>query len=174
MKDVLREKSEKIYIFYLICSLTGFRASDILPLRVRDVRGKRVLGITEKKTHQYREVPIPTELKKELERYVKDKKDYVPLFPSPMKRKKKKNERDPVHLDYSTVYKTMHAIGKQLGMDNVGTHTGRKTYGYRIFEKTGRISDAQIMLGHKDPEHTRCYIGADEEYKLNLTKQVFG
>lgn len=37
--EYLKENDKRIYIFYLILRFTGFRASDVLPLKVDDVIG---------------------------------------------------------------------------------------------------------------------------------------
>lgn len=174
-KEALKEKNIKAYIFYLIISQTGFRAGDILPLRVRDVRDntriKTTLGIRQKKTNTYREVPMPTELRKELNKYIRDKKDREPLFPATSRARRKKGL---VYMDYSAIYKILREVGEEVGLYGVGTHTGRKTYGYRIFKVNRSLGDAQLMLEQKDIEHTRRYVGADEDYKQEMTRKAFG
>lgn len=171
----LKKKSLKIYIFYMMISRTGYRQGDIIGLRVRNVRAEKAiksnLGLIEQKTKTYREVPIPTELRRELKKYVEGKADWEPLFPATWESRKKKGK---MYMDYTTAYKVMKEVGESVGLYNIGTHTGRKTYGHRIFKATGNIGDAQIMLGHRDVEHTKVYIGADESYKQTLTKKAFG
>lgn len=164
-EEVLKERDKRVYMFYMIASRTGFRQSDILPLRVRDVKGKLKLSIIEKKTKKLREVPIPLEVRREISRYIEGKKDREPLFPSPRKNKR--------CLDYTTVYKILKEAGKEIGLDHVGTHTCRKTYGHKIFKKRGNIGDVQCMLGHANARDTREYIGADDDYKEEITKDVF-
>ena len=48
--DYLREQSERNYIMFMIGIYSGLRISDILTLRVRDVRNRDRIMIREKKT----------------------------------------------------------------------------------------------------------------------------
>ena len=47
--EYLMANDERMYMFYLILRYTGFRASDVLPIKVRDIQGNRLI-IREKKT----------------------------------------------------------------------------------------------------------------------------
>ena len=48
--DYLKEKAPKYYIMYMIGIYSGLRISDILKLKIRDVRGKDKIKVREKKT----------------------------------------------------------------------------------------------------------------------------
>ena len=48
--DYLKEKSEKLFVMYSIGIYSGLRISDILALKVRDVKGKSEIKLREKKT----------------------------------------------------------------------------------------------------------------------------
>ena len=50
MKTVLKAKDEKYYIMFLIGINVGLRVSDILTLKVSDVRDRTHINIVEKKT----------------------------------------------------------------------------------------------------------------------------
>lgn len=62
-KRFFQEKNERDFIMFLVGTQCGFRISDILPLRVKDVLGWDII-VYEKKTDKYREVRMPPELKK--------------------------------------------------------------------------------------------------------------
>lgn len=165
-EQALKDRDIRVYVFYLLASRTGFRQGDLLKLRIRDIKDQRRLGLTEQKTGKYREVPIPSEVRKILARYIKGKKENDYLFQSNRKKKKP--------LDYTTIYKIMKEEGENVGLDQIGTHTARKTYGYRIFSRTKSVGEAQLMLGQSNSRDTKQYIGADEDYRDELTKKVFG
>ncbi len=67
----LKQKSSRNYILVLTGINTGFRISDILKLRVRDVTGTHIT-IREKKTRKEKSILITPELKRELKEYIKD------------------------------------------------------------------------------------------------------
>ena len=80
--DYLGEKSERNKIMFLFGIYVGIRVSDILSLKVRDVRDMNYVSIREMKTGKEKRFPINEELRPLLNRYIKGKADYEPLFPS--------------------------------------------------------------------------------------------
>ena len=73
LANYLRNYSERNYIMFLIGVNSGLRISDILRLRVRDVKGKDYISLREKKTKKQRIFPITPMLKKELKKYYEGK-----------------------------------------------------------------------------------------------------
>ena len=85
--DYLKGRSERDYMMFLFGIYSGLRISDILKLRVRDVKGKDRITLREKKTGKERSFPINAALKSKIKKYVADKEDYVYLFRSRQDRK---------------------------------------------------------------------------------------
>lgn len=75
--DYLREKSERNKIMFLFGIYVGIRVSDILSLKVRDVRDMNYVSIREMKTGKEKRFPINEELRPLLNRYIKGKADYL-------------------------------------------------------------------------------------------------
>ena len=73
--DYLKERDEKYFIMFLIGIYSGLRISDILKLKIRDVRGKDEIKIREKKTGKEKIFPVNAELKKPLAAYCEKHKD---------------------------------------------------------------------------------------------------
>ena len=71
MKTLLREKDEKYYILFRIGINVGLRVSDILSLKVSDVRERSHVTIIEKKTGKTRRFLIPNSLQKEIAAFIK-------------------------------------------------------------------------------------------------------
>lgn len=63
IKEFYKKQNERNYILFLLGINTGFRISDILRLRVRDVEGWNIV-IREKKTRKIKDVKMPSELKR--------------------------------------------------------------------------------------------------------------
>lgn len=155
--DYLAETDERMHMFYLISRLTGFRASDIVPLRVRDVKDKEHLCIIEEKTNKERKIKINKELKKSISKYIEGKKNYEVLFPS------RKGKNKPIST--TQAYRILHNAAEQLGIEKVGTHTGRKGFGYDIYQRTKDIALVQALYNHTNAKTTMAYLDIDQEVK---------
>ena len=70
MKTLLKEKGDKYYILFRIGINVGLRVSDILLLKVSDVRAKTHVTIVEKKTGKVRRFLIPNSLQKEIAEFI--------------------------------------------------------------------------------------------------------
>lgn len=79
MKDYLRAWSERNYMIFLVGINTGYRISDILKLRVKDVQGWHI-RVKEQKTGKTKSIKMTRKLKNELREYIKDKPLHHYLF----------------------------------------------------------------------------------------------
>ena len=158
VKDIgeyLKEKNEKYFVMYSIGIYSGLRISDILKLKVRDVKDKRNINIREKKTGKERIFPINPELSKILKPYCEDKKKWEYLFPSGNK------AASPISREYA--YRILHEAGKEFGLDNLGTHTLRKTFGYHFYMQTKDIVLLMRIFNHNEQRETLRYIGIEQD-----------
>ena len=72
IEQYLKSDSMRNYIMFEIGLYTGLRISDILRLRVFDVKGKDQIYIRAKKTGKETRLAINTELRKLLDEFIKD------------------------------------------------------------------------------------------------------
>lgn len=166
----LNYKDKRIYIFYLLLRYTAFRASDILPLRVRDVQGDYIV-IREKKTEnrinkEQRKILIHPDLKEELNIYTKDKNSWEVLFLS--------NKGNNKALSYTQAYRILKKASEVVGIKNFGTHSGRKTCAYNIYKESGDLQEVKTFLMHDDSRDTARYVGIEEEVRDNSIKKING
>jgi integrase len=154
IKEYLKEKSERNYILFLFGINTGMRITDILKLRVRDVEGWSVF-IREEKTKKLKEVKMPPELKKEVRKYVAGKPKTEFLFKS----RKGKNKA----ITRGAAYIILQDVAEQFGLERIGTHSFRKTYGYHFYLQFKDVAALQQMLNHSDPKDTLRYIGISQD-----------
>jgi len=70
MKTVLKAKDEKYYIMFLIGINVGLRISDILTLKVSDVRDRTHINIVEKKTGKTKRFLLNSQMQAELTEYI--------------------------------------------------------------------------------------------------------
>lgn len=152
--DYLGEESERNKIMFLFGIYVGIRISDILNLKVRDVRDMNYVSIREKKTGKEKRFPINEELRPMLNRYIKGKADYEWLFPS-----RQQNRA----LSRGQAYNILAEAGEKFGLDHIGTHTMRKTFGYHFYQQTHDIVTLQKILNHADFNITMRYIGIEQD-----------
>lgn len=152
--EYLKEQSEKYYVMYMIGIYSGLRISDILKLKVRDVRGKSSIKLRETKTGKERLFPINKELYPVINDYCVNMKEYDYIVPS------SKAFNKAVSREYA--YRVIHAAGERFGLDNLGTHTLRKTFGYHFYKQTKDIALLMRILNHSDEKKTLRYIGIEQ------------
>jgi integrase len=154
IKEYLKAKSERNYILFLFGINTGMRISDILKLRVKDVEGWSVF-VREGKTKKTKEVRMPPELKKEVRQYIKGKHKSEYLF------KSRVGKNRPI--TRGMAYVILQEVADRFGLERIGTHSFRKTYGYHHYKQFKDIAVLQQMLNHSDPKITLRYIGITQD-----------
>jgi len=168
-QDYLKHKNERDYMMFCLGIVTGYRAGDLVTLKIRDVamalrngyflilEGKKVNTRNIRKENiKPREVVIVSKLSKMLKDYIKDKNDYEYMFVS------RKGENQ--HIAVSHVSRILGEAGKVFGLSNISAHSMRKTYAYTIYVTSKfDIVAVKEMLGHSSIEITKRYLGLDRE-----------
>ena len=158
MAETLRGYSERDYVLFLTGIYLGRRISDILPLKVKNVKNKDYIYFREKKKNKECTLKINKDLKKVYAEYCKDKKDNDYLFP-PLKGKKNR------HISREQYWKILNKAARELGYEHkIGCHTMRKTLGRLLYEQGVDVTVIMLVLGHDSVNYTKRYIGvtADE------------
>ena len=155
--DYLKERNRRDYVMFMFGIYSGLRICDILQFRVRDVRDKDHISRREKKTQKEKRFPINRELKKILNEYIADKKDYEFLFKNPHEPNKA--------ITRQQAYNILSDAGKQFGLDSIGTHTLRKTFGYHLYKQTNDAALLMDIFNHSDIHITLRYIGVNQDCK---------
>jgi integrase len=153
MLQKLGERSEVYRMLFLTGIHTGLRISDLLPLRVRDVRTNYITKIEKKSGRQIR-VLINDALRAELDDYVECMPNDRVLFPS----REGKNK----HLSTSRAWQVINDAAAEVGLENIGTHTMRKTFAYHTYKKTRDLALIMRCLNHRDAATTLRYIGINQ------------
>lgn len=154
MKWSLRRNcSERDYYLFLFGINTGLRVSDILPLKVKDVRNQIHIRIVQRKNKQVRNVKIG-HFGNYTDEYIKGMKDEDYLFAS---RKGHKPISD------TQAYRALRKAGEMVDRDDVGTHTMRKTFGYFHYKRNKDVATLQQIFSHSSPSITKRYIGITQE-----------
>lgn len=155
MKNALRKSGERDYMLFCVGINTGLRISDILNLRVSDVRGKTHIHITERKTGKDKKFKINDALKDDLEEYVSDMDDHEYLFQS------HKGKNKPI--TRVQAYRILNDAAQRVGLSEIGTHTLRKTFGYHFYKQYKDVALLQELFNHSAPSVTLRYIGINQD-----------
>ena len=157
--DYLKTIDYKWFVMYSIGIYSGLRISDILALKVRDVKGKKEIRIgheiktnTRKKDKKWLIFPINAKLEKVLNIYTKDRKPWEWLIPN----------KNGAKVSRIYAYKIIHNAGLKFGLENLGTHTMRKTFGYHFYLQTKDLVLLMKILNHTDESKTLRYIGIEQ------------
>jgi integrase len=168
----LKSQNERDYILFLCGIYTGLRISDILPLKVRDIRGRENIYIREIKTGKEKSIAICKELKNALKEYVEGMEDYEYLFTSRQKTSRVRKAKDRRPLTRQRAYQIINDATSRFGIENVGTHTMRKTFGYHFYMMHKDVAVLQDIFNHSNQNETLRYIGIDQDKKDDLVKKM--
>lgn len=178
VQDYLRYKNERDYVLFVLGITTGYRAGDLVELRVRDIKEalrrleftifegkKRNCKNIREKNRKPRTVEIRPKVGKILREYIKNKKDYEYVFQS---RKGVNN-----HIGVQAVSNILKEAAGYFGLYDITAHSMRKTYAYKIYINSGRdIVAVKELLGHSSIEETKKYLGLDKERYHEYSKAL--
>lgn len=145
--------AERDVLLFLMGINTGLRVSDLIKLKVSDVREKDIFYILEGKTKKKRAINISM-LRGEINRYIEGKNDEQYLF---------KSQKGNKHITTTQVYRILNDAADFLGRDDIGTHTMRKTFGYHHYKRFKDVAILQEIFNHAAPSITKRYIGIRQD-----------
>ncbi|MGH0944617.1 site-specific integrase [Bacillus mycoides] len=154
IKEYLKEKNARNYILFVMGINTGLRIGDILKLKVGDVQGSHI-SMREMKTGKQKRIQITSALKRELKWFSEGREVGEYLL------KSRKGENRPI--GRSMAYKILKSTAAEFGLDEIGTHTLRKTYGYHMYMQTKNIALLMEIFNHSSEKVTLRYIGVNQD-----------
>lgn len=156
IKAELLKSDYKGYLLFDLAISTGLKIIDLINLTVWDVKNKFQVDVKEDKTGKPLKYVVSPEIHEEIEKFILGMSAGELLFPS------KKGGKRPI--TDKQAYKSLNETGRKLGIDDIGTHTLRKTFGYHHYNKHKDIALLQNIFSHSTPDMTLRYIGiADME-----------
>ena len=132
----------------------GFRIGDIVKLKVKHVKGWYV-QIVDEKTDKPTKRKMPKKFKVAMRKYIEDKKDEDYLFPS-------RNGKHQ-HIKPNTAYKIIKRAAEEVGLENIATHSMRKTFGLFMYEQTKDVALIMDLLNHSSQSISLRYIGKNQD-----------
>lgn len=167
IKEELKKIDEKYYIMFVLGINTGLRVSDILTLKVNDIYKKSHIIIVEQKTRKNKRFLINDKLQNEVSSYIKRNNltDDMYLIQS------RKGDNRPV--SRVQAYRVLNQAAAVLGLDEIGTHTMRKTFGYWHYKRNKDVAILQEIFNHSSPSITLRYIGINDDIKDETIKGFY-
>lgn len=170
MYQILNGYNPKYAMLFKFGINTGLRISDILPIKVNDIftedkKFKEHLILKEIKTKKEKKIKLNEILRKMLLKYVNENnlKSNDFIFYS----------QKGGHLGRIQVYRVFNEAAHAVGIENFGTHSLRKTWGYWTY-KMSKYNIGLIMdtLNHSSESITLRYIGVNQDQKDELYSLV--
>ena len=155
----LKKSGTRDYMLFYLGIKTGLRISDILELKVSDVKNKTHVSIYEKKTGKQKRFKLHNGLKEEMQQLISNMNDDEYLFQS------RKGDNKPI--SRVQAYRILNKASENIGLDEIGTHTLRKTFGYHFYQKYKDVALLQELFNHSSPSVTLRYIGINQDMMDN-------
>ena len=166
----LNAKDPKYGLLFKFGINTGLRISDMLPLKVNDVYNKKkefreYLVIKEKKTGKGKKIKINGMLRESIDNFIREAKlsSEKHLFFS----------SKGSYIGRVQAYRVLKEAADIFGVENFGTHSLRKTWGYWTY-KLSKYNIGLIMdtFNHSSANITLRYIGVNQDQKDELYSLV--
>lgn len=154
--EYLKRQNPRNYIMWMLGLYTGLRISDVLRLKVADVKDWR-LNIRDKKTGKQSILPFNPLLKRAVKEYIINMNDDEYLIES------RKIPNQPI--TRVQAYNILKDVSVKFGIPNIGTHSLRKTFGYHYYKKTKDLALLKEIFNHSHISITLKYIGIVQDDK---------
>jgi len=161
IKKHLYNRNPKYWMLWVLGTNTGLRVSDILKLRVSDVKDADHAWINEQKTTKDRRLYFNRQLKKTINDYIRQQglsdNDYL------IQSQKRREEPMSRQWAYTVLNEAAKTCGINTKEHRVGTHTMRKTFGYWHYQRHHDVVLLQKIFNHSAPSVTLRYIGVTDD-----------
>ncbi|PFT53829.1 site-specific integrase [Bacillus cereus] len=164
MKKALVGKPRDLLLFTIGIN-SALRISDILKLKVKDVRNSESITLKETKTGKAKQFRLNDSIKKAVRDFIpKTANDDDWLFPS------RKGDKA---ISRVQAYRVLNDAAERAGVTvEMGTHTLRKTFAYHAYKKGVNLSLLQSILNHSSQRETLRYIGIVQDNIDNVYIEV--
>lgn len=142
----------------------ALRISDLLQLKVKDIRNKEYLITTETKNNNKRRHKLSKPLQSLINEYTNSMNDNDWLFPS---------QKGDKPISRIQAHRILEKAEKEFNLDSFGTHSLRKTYGYWHYQINKDVAILQKQFGHSAPSVTMKYIGVEQDEIDKTTENFF-
>lgn len=148
---------------------TSFRISDLVRLKVKDVRGQDFVRVTAQKTGKEARIAMNGSVRAAINRLTAGRGANEWLFLSRQRDGKTLGRRA---ISRQRAYQILNRVCRAAGVkERIGCHTTRKTFGYHFYKQYHDLVKLQRILGHSSSRDTLVYIGMiDDEVDESLRR----
>jgi Site-specific recombinase XerD len=161
VKGYLKNRNLRDWLLFVLGINSGLRISDLLLLKISDVKAKDRIIIREMKTGKIKDFPLSLTCKKTINEYltsIHNESEW--LF---------KSQKGDQPITRIQAYRIMNKAACAVGIkEAIGTHTLRKTFGYWAYKSGVDITRIQKLLNHSAPSVTLAYIGITKDELDNI------
>lgn len=164
MREYLKQKNTRDYMLFLLGIYSGLNISQIIALKVGQVRNKTHFMVTRGKGKRLQYIKIMPVLKTELNKYTKEMALDSYLLLS------RNGVNKPITRERA--YGILRDLAEHFHLATIGGHTLRKTFGYHIYKQSNDITVVQELLGHEHPSITMKYLGIQTNSIDDLLEEI--
>ena len=154
ISNYFQEQHSRNYLLFTLGINTPMRVTQLLNLRVIDVKEKEEITIMI--GNKVVLFPLGSKVKEIIQDYCKNKSDHDFLFTST----RVKNNLKPI--TKSQVNKILVKASINCDINNLGASSLRKTFAYFYYKRTKNIRNLMKLLNHHDKYYTLQYIGENK------------
>jgi integrase len=156
---------------------TSFRGSDLVRLKVSDVATpagiREIIEIRQKKTAKRNTQPVQARLSEATRDCLRR---YLITFERPMHAWLFTGQGvrwSHTHISESQFWRLFKSWLEKARLDPAiyGLHSLRRTFPTYIYQQTGNLRAAQLLLGHASIESTKDYIGVEQAEALDIARK---
>ena len=160
----IEHNQKRDLIIFLLAINTGTKLTELLKLKVCDVKNKNKLVIKDSLKNLKKELPLNNEIKGLIKEYTKDRNLNEPLFIS----------KAGKSIDRVQVFRNFKEICVELGIENdYSILSWRKTFGYHYYKKYGDLAILEWLFSQTSVVETLKFIGINENlnshFKLDFS-----
>jgi integrase len=155
----LERNLKRDLLLFLLSINTGIKLTELLKLRVCDIKNKDLLIIKEPNTKVF---PLNKEIRELAKEYTENRKVKEPLFISVFGK--------PV--DRVQVFRNFKEICVELGLEKeYSVSSWRKTFGYHYYQKYGDLAVLEWLFNQTTVTETMKYIDIQEDLNSHFNKE---
>lgn len=150
----LKSNNKRDYVLFSLAVYSGLRITDILNLKVKDVKNRNEFILVEKKTGKRKTLNINPNLQNILKSFIKnrDDKEYIISY--------RDNGDRPI--SRARAFQIIKSCGDRFDL-RISPHSLRKTFGYFHYKTNKDIIILQKIFNHSHSDITFRYIGVNSE-----------
>ena len=154
IRDWLKVRSKRDWFLFSLGISTGLRISDLRVLKVSDVEDKTHITIKEQKTKKRKKILLNESVREMISEYIKNMDEDEYLF---------KSRQGNKPLGRNQCGNIISEAGRQVGIENLGTHSMRKSFGYWHYKAFKNIAILMTIFNHSSQKVTMKYLGIEQD-----------